>query len=95
MSVFGIGSSGGLRSISIRASGEPAEVKTGMPAVTADTFAIVKGPDLAALKAWIAARSDGKSYAGYVSGWRIEITDESDSSYASKTVEISYESFYV
>ena len=93
--VFGIGSSGGLRSISIRASGEPAEVKTAMPAVTADTFAIVKGPDVAVLKAWIAARSDGKSYAGYVSGWRVEITGESDSSYASRTVEISYESFYV
>jgi hypothetical protein len=94
-SVFGIGSSGGLRSISIRASGEPAEVKTAMPAVIADTFAIVKGPDVAVLKAWIAARSDGKSYAGYVSGWRVEITGESDSSYASQTVDISYESFYV
>jgi hypothetical protein len=95
MSVFGIGSSGGLRSISIRASGEPAEVKTAMPAVTADTFAIVKGPDVAVLKAWIAARSDGKSYAGYVSGWRVEITGESDTDYASRTVDISYESFYV
>jgi hypothetical protein len=93
-SVFGIGS-GGLRSVSMRASGKPAEVKTAMPAVTADTFAILKGPDVAVLKAWIAARADGKSYAGYVSGWRIEIAGNSDTSYASQNVDISYESFYV
>jgi hypothetical protein len=94
-SVFGIGSNGGLRSIEMRASGEPAEVKTAMPAVTADTFAVLKGPDVAALKAWIAARSDGRSYAGYVSGWRVEITGKSDTDYASKTVDVTYESFYV
>jgi hypothetical protein len=93
--VFGIGTNGGLRTITMRASGGPAEVKAAMPAVTADTFAIVKGPDVAALKAWIAARSDGKSYAGYVSGWRIEITGETDTDYASQSVDISYESFYV
>jgi hypothetical protein len=92
---LGIGSGGGLRSISIRASGSPAEVKTAMPAVTADTFAILKGPDVAVLKAWIAARSNGKSYAGYMSGWRVEITGNSDTDYASQTVDIGYESFYV
>ena len=93
--IFGIGIRSGIRSLSISASGGPAEVKGAMPAATADAFAAVKGNDVAALKAWVAAHADGKSYAGYVNGWRVEITGNGSENYSSRTIDISYESFYV
>lgn len=97
-SVSGYGSSkGGLRSLEIRASGDPAEVKAAMPGVTADAFAALKGPDVAAVKAWVTAHNDGKSYASYVAGWRVEVSISpiSDATYTSQTISVSYESFWV
>jgi hypothetical protein len=94
--IDGYGSSnGGLSSFDIRVSGEPADVKAAMPGAIADGFGILKGPDVAALKSYVSSHNDGKSYAGYVSGWRVEITANNDSSYGSQTVSIRYESFYV
>jgi hypothetical protein len=95
-SIYGYGgTSGGIRSFEMRASGEPADVKAAIPAVIADGFAAVQGPDVAALKAYVEAHNDGKSYASYVSGWRVEITGNNDDSYRSQTISIRYESFYV
>jgi hypothetical protein len=94
-SIFGIGSDGGIRDLMIRASGEAKDVKASMPAATADAFAVVKGSDVAGLKAWLAAHADGRSYAGYVNGWRVEITGNGSGSFGSQSVDISYESFYV
>ncbi len=95
--IDGYGSSnGGLSSFDIRVSGDPNDVKAAMPGAIADGFGILKGPDVEALKSYVTSHSDGKSYAGYVSGWRVEITgDTSDSDYGSRTVSIRYESFYV
>jgi hypothetical protein len=77
-------------------SGEAADVKTAMPAAIADGFAALKGPDVDALKAYATAHSDGKSYAGYVSGWRVEITgDQIDSDFGSQSISIRPELFYV
>lgn len=96
-SISGIGgSSSGIRILNARVSGSAAEVKTAYPAALADAFASVKTPDLAALKAWFAARGDGKSYAGYVNGWKVQITSRGTSGdYLSMDAEIGYESFYV
>jgi hypothetical protein len=88
-------SSGGLSSFDIRVSGEPADVKAAMPGAITDGFGILKGPDVAALKSYVASHADGKSYAGYVSGWRVEITGNTDSDYGSQTVSVRSESFYV
>lgn len=94
--IFGYGGAkSGIRSLEIRASGEPADVKAAIPAASADAFAVLKGPDVATLKAWVGAHNDGKSYASYVSGWRVEITGDNDSSYSSQKISITYESFYV
>jgi hypothetical protein len=88
-------SSGGLSSFDIRVSGDPADVKAAMPGAIADGFGVLKGPDVEALKAYVTSHNDGKSYAGYVSGWRVEITGDSDPDYGSQTISIRYESFYV
>ena len=94
--IFGFGSSNsGIRSLEIRATGESADVKAAIPAATADAFVVLKGPDVAALKAWVTSHSDGKSYAAYVAGWRVEATASDSSSFTSQTISISYESFYV
>ncbi len=96
LSVLGFGSQGGgLRSFQMRASGDVADVKAGGTAVFADGLGVLKGPDVAALKAFVDARNDGKSYTAYVSGWRVEILSDADDSYGSRSVEFSYESFYV
>lgn len=96
LSVLGFGSQGGgLRSFQMRASGDIEDVKAGGTAVFADGLAVLKGPDVAALKAFVDARNDGKSYTAYVSGWRVEILSDADDSYGSRSVEFSYESFYV
>jgi hypothetical protein len=95
-SISGIGSSGGIRILSARVSGDANEAKAAYPAVLADAFGAVKSSDLAALKAWFDARKDGKSYAGYVAGWRVEIMARGSSGdYLSMDAEIGYESFYV
>ncbi|HEY0471354.1 MAG TPA: hypothetical protein VGD34_06800 [Kribbella sp.] len=70
---YGGSNGGGLSSFNLRASGEAADLKTAMPAAIADGFAVLKGPDVKALKAFATAHADGKSYAGYVAGWRVEI----------------------
>lgn len=94
-SVFAIGGDGGIRSIEFRASGDPSEVKAAMPVVLADGLAAIKGPDVAALKAFIEAHKDGKPYAAYVAGWRVQATGTADEDYSSQTIEIKYESYYV
>jgi hypothetical protein len=95
-SIYGYGSSGGgIRSFEIRTSGDPADVKSATPGAIADGFGALKGPDVAALKAYVDAHADGKSYAAYVSGWRVEITANNDDDYASQTISVRYESFYV
>ncbi|WP_432939067.1 hypothetical protein ACQPXM_28655 [Kribbella sp. CA-253562] len=95
-SIYGFASQGGgLRSFQMRASGDTADLKAGSGAVVADGLAVLQGPDVAALKAFVGARNDGKSYTGYVSGWRVEILTDTKESYGSQTVEFSYESFYV
>jgi hypothetical protein len=93
---YGGSNGGGLSSFNIRVSGEAADVKTAMPAAIADGFAALKGPDVDALKAYATAHSDGKSYAGYVSGWRVEITgDQIDSDFGSQSISIRPELFSV
>lgn len=95
-SVFAIGSNkGGIRSIEFRASGDPNEVKAAMPVVLADGMAALKGPDVAAIKTFIEAHKDGKPYAGYVAGWRVQATGTVDQDYSSQRIEIRYESYYV
>ena len=79
-------------------SGEGADVKAAMPGAIADGFGVLKGPDVEALKAYVSSHSDGKSYAGYVSGWRVEITGrnaDSDSDYGAQSISIRSENFYV
>jgi hypothetical protein len=91
------GSNGGrLSSFNIRVSGEDADVKTAMPVAISDGFAAVKGPDVKALEAFATAHSDGRSYAGYVSGWRVEITgNRIGSDFGSLNISIRPELFYV
>ncbi|MEU0095192.1 hypothetical protein [Kribbella sp. NPDC006257] len=89
-------SSGGLSSFDIRVSGEGDDIKAAMPGAIADGFGVLKGPDVAALKDYVSSHSDGKSYAGYVSGWRVEITgNDTDSDYGSRSISIRSENFYV
>ncbi|ADB33921.1 hypothetical protein Kfla_4905 [Kribbella flavida DSM 17836] len=95
-SIYGYSSrDAGLRTLHIRAYGSADEVKAAMPAAVADTFSVLKGPDVAAIKAYVDAHNDGKSYAGYVSGWRVEVTGDAEGDYGSRQVSIEYESFYV
>ena len=77
------------------ASGDPADVKIALPAAVNDAFGALKGGDVAALKSYVQAHSDGKSYAAYVAGWRVEITGDSEDDYASQRIAITYETFYV
>ena len=56
---------------------------------------MLKGGDVAALKSYIQSHSDGKSYASYVAGWRVEITGNASDDYASQRINISYETFFV
>jgi hypothetical protein len=93
--IFGIGGNSGIRILDIGASGNPEEVKAAMPTVIADAFGALKGPDAAALKAFVDSHKDGKPYAGYVAGWRVQLTGSGGESYASQTVTIKYESYYV
>ncbi|TCO44420.1 hypothetical protein EV646_110134 [Kribbella antiqua] len=85
----------GISSLDISASGEASDVKQAFPAGVNDAFAVAKGEDVEALKAYVKAHSDGKSYAAYVAGWRVEIQGRTDDSYASQRISISYETFYV
>jgi hypothetical protein len=85
----------GIKQIEMSASGDPADVKKSLPAAVNDAFGALKGGDVGALKSYIQAHSDGKSYASYVAGWRVEITGNSSDDYASQRINISYETFYV
>ncbi|WUJ71354.1 hypothetical protein OG809_40505 [Kribbella soli] len=85
----------GIKDIQVSASGDTADVKKALPTALNDAFGVLKGGDTAALKSYIQAHSDGKSYASYVAGWRVEIRGNSSDSYSSQQVEITYESFYV
>ena len=77
------------------ASGDPEDVKTALPAAVNDAFAAMKGEDVAALKSYVQAHNDGKSYSAYVAGWRVEIIANNEDSYSSSRISISYETFYV
>jgi len=77
------------------ASGDPADVKKALPAAVNDAFGVLKGGDVAALKSYVQAHSDGKSYASYVAGWRVEITGSASDDYAQQRINISYETFFV
>ena len=85
----------GIKQIEMSASGDPADVKKALPAAVNDAFGVLKGGDAAALKSYIQAHSDGKSYASYVAGWRVEITGNNSDDYASQRINISYETFFV
>ncbi|WP_406052711.1 hypothetical protein [Kribbella sp. NBC_00889] len=85
----------GIRSLEVSASGDPADVKTAFPAAVNDAFGALKGEDVAAVKEYVDKHSDGKSYAAYVAGWRVEITGNSEDDYASQRISVSYETFYV
>lgn len=85
----------GIRSLEMSSSGDPEDVKQALPAAVNDAFGALKGEDIAALKAYVQAHSDGKSYASYVAGWRVEIIANNEDSYSSSRISISYETFYV
>jgi hypothetical protein len=80
----------GIKQIEMSASGDPSDVKKSLPAAVNDAFGALKGGDVAALKSYIQAHSDGKSYASYVAGWRVEITGNATDDYASQRINISY-----
>jgi hypothetical protein len=85
----------GIRSLDMSASGDPEDVKKALPAAVNDAFGALKGDDVAALKSYVQAHNDGKSYAAYVAGWRVEIIANNEDSYSSSRISISYETFYV
>lgn len=85
----------GLRSLEVSASGAPEDVKKALPAAMNDAFAAVKGADVAALKSYVQAHNDGKSYSAYVAGWRVKIDGSDRDDYASQRISITYESYYV
>jgi len=85
----------GIRSLEMSASGDPADVKKALPAAVNDALGALKGDDVAKLKEYVQKHSDGKSYAAYVAGWRVEITGNNEDDYASQRISISYETFYV
>ena len=85
----------GIRSLEMSASGEPEDVKKSLPGAVNDAFGAMKGEDVAALKSYVQAHSDGKSYSAYVAGWRVEIIANNEDSYSSSRISISYETFYV
>jgi hypothetical protein len=94
--VYSYGSKGeGIRSLEMSASGDPEDVKAALPAAVNDAFAAMRGADVAALKSYVQAHSDGKSYAAYVAGWRVEILANNEDSYSSSRISIRYETFYV
>ncbi|MEU4294557.1 hypothetical protein AB0E63_40590 [Kribbella sp. NPDC026596] len=85
----------GIKQIEMSASGDPADVKKALPTAVNDAFGALTGGDIAALKSYIQAHSDGKSYASYVAGWRVEITGNATDGYSSQRINISYETFFV
>ncbi|MFI5713123.1 hypothetical protein [Kribbella sp. NPDC051620] len=89
------GSSKAIRSLDIEASGDPAEVKAALPVAVADAMGVLKGPDVAALKTFLEAHTDGKPYAAYVAGWRVQQTGTANDDYSSQSISIKYESYYV
>ncbi|GAA1570587.1 MULTISPECIES: hypothetical protein [Kribbella] len=68
--------------------------KGAMTSAMNDAFGVLKGGNAAALKAYIQAHSDGKQYAAYVGGWKVEIDGGSTGDYGSQRVTIDHESFY-
>jgi hypothetical protein len=84
----------GIKNLELSASAEGSALKAAMTSAVNDAFGVVKGGNVAALKAYIAAHSDGKEYAAYVGGWKVEITSDSSGSYGSQSISIDYESFY-
>jgi hypothetical protein len=89
------GSSKAIRSLDIEASGDPGEVKAALPVAVADAMAVLKGPDVAALKKFLDAHTDGKPYAAYVAGWRVQQTGTTNDDFSSQSISIKYESYYV
>ncbi|WP_328326597.1 hypothetical protein OHA70_38525 [Kribbella sp. NBC_00382] len=89
------GSSKTIHSLDIEASGDPADVKAALPGAVADAMGVLKGEDVEAIKSFLAAHTDGKPYAGYVAGWRIELTHSGNDDYSSQSISIKYESYYV
>jgi hypothetical protein len=85
----------GIKSLDMSASGDPEDVKKALPAAVNDAFGALKGGDVAALKSYVQAHNDGKSYAAYVAGWRVEIIANNEDSYSSSRISISYETYYV
>ncbi|GAA3134696.1 hypothetical protein JOF29_002195 [Kribbella aluminosa] len=85
----------GIKMIEFSASADSGSaVKGAMTAAMNDAFGVLKGGNAAAVKAYIQAHSDGKQYAAYVGGWKVEIDGDSSGSYGSQRVTIQYESFY-
>ncbi|NIK57920.1 PT domain-containing protein [Kribbella shirazensis] len=84
----------GIKDIEVSVYGEGSAVKNAMNAVVNDTFGVLKGGNAAAVKSYIQAHSDGKPYAAYVGGWKVEIDGSDSSSYKSQRISIRYESFY-
>jgi hypothetical protein len=93
--VSGIGTDGGIRILTATVSGDGAEAKAAFPAVVADAFGSVRGQDVQVLQAWVKAHQDGKSYSGYVNGWRVDLESAGSESYGRLELKVSYESFYV
>jgi hypothetical protein len=89
------GSSKTIHSLDIEASGDPGDVKAALPVAVADAMGILKGADVQPIKTFLAAHTDGKPYAAYVAGWRIELTGTGNDDYASQSIRIKYESYYV
>jgi hypothetical protein len=93
--VFFYASSGkGIKDLELSVSADGSAVKTAMKSVMGDAFGVLKGGNAAAVKAYVDAHSDGKQYAAYVGGWKVEIDGDTSGSYGSQRVSIEYESFY-
>ena len=93
--VFFYASTGkGIKDLELSVSADGSAVKTAMKSVLGDAFGVLQGGNAAAVKAYVEAHSDGKQYAAYVGGWKVEIDGDTSGSYGSQRVSIEYESFY-
>ncbi|HWD77523.1 MAG TPA: hypothetical protein VG497_01525 [Kribbella sp.] len=93
--VFFYASTGkGIKDLELSVSADGSAVKTAMKSVMGDAFGVLQGGNAAAVKAYVEAHSDGKQYAAYVGGWKVEIDGDSSGSYGSQRVSIEYETFY-
>ncbi|GAA1141542.1 hypothetical protein GCM10009630_45220 [Kribbella jejuensis] len=93
--VFFYASAGkGIKDLELSVSADGSAVKTAMKSVLGDAFGVLQGGNAAAVKAYVEAHTDGKQYAAYVGGWKVEIDGDSSGSYGSQRVSIEYETFY-